>query len=463
MTALVWFKKDLRLSDNLALSYAARNHKDILPVYIYDEKLNIGGAQKLWLHHSLTQLSDALNDGLVLKKGPPEKVIFQLIKDHNINAVYWNRGYTPYEMDRDAKIKEALKEKDIEVKSFDGYLLFEPHKIKNKQGSFFKVFTPFYKSCLEHPDPRDPIDKPKEINFAKAETESLDDWNLIPSNLNWPKSIVDEWQPGEDGAKKRLTNFINARIHKYGKGRDFPASDLTSMLSPHLHFGEISPYQIWQTAKKADAPQAEINKFLSEICWREFSYHLLYHFPELAKKNWNPKFDKFPWDNDKKLLKKWQKGLTGYPIVDAGMRQLWATGYMHNRVRMIVASFLTKDLFVHWKYGAAWFWDTLVDADLASNSASWQWVAGCGADASPYFRVFNPTLQSKKFDTDGDYIKKWCPELSKLESKYIHAPWEAPNEALEKAGITLDDTYPKPIVDHSKAREKALGIYQQIK
>tara|TARA_R110002050_G_scaffold847_5_gene6003 strand:- start:11112 stop:12503 length:1392 start_codon:yes stop_codon:yes gene_type:complete len=463
MTALVWFKKDLRLRDNLALSYACDNHKNILPVYIYDEKMPVGAAQKVWLHHSLTQLSDALNDGLVLKKGPPEKVIFQLIKDHNIDAVYWNRGYTPYEMKRDAALKKKLKDQDIDVKSFDGYLLFEPHTIKNKQGSFFKVFTPFYKSCLDHPDPRDPIDTPKTLNCVKSKSESLDDWALLPTNPDWSKGIMGEWQPGEDGARKRLTNFVNSRIHKYGKGRDFPASYLTSMLSPHLHFGEISPYQIWQTARGADAPQGEINKFLSEICWREFSYHLLYHFPKLPEKNWNDKFDKFPWDNDKNLLKKWQNGMTGYPIVDAGMRQLWATGYMHNRVRMIVASFLTKDLFVHWHDGAEWFLDTLVDADLASNSASWQWVAGCGADASPYFRVFNPMLQSKKFDTDGDYIKKWIPELSKLESKYIHAPWEAPDEALEKANIKIGNTYPDPIVDHGKAREKALGIYQQIK
>lgn len=463
MTALVWFKKDLRLRDNLAFSYACDNHESILPVYIYDEELDIGAAQKVWLHHSLKKLSDSLNEKLVLRKGDPKKIILQLVNDYDIKGVYWNRCYTPYEMDRDAKIKQTLKNQDIDTHSFDGYLLFDPPKIKNKQGSFFKVFTPFYKSCLDRPDPRPPVNKPKNVNYVTGKSEGLDTWALLPTRPDWSKSIVEEWQPGEEGAKKRLLNFLNTRIHKYSKGRDFPGDDLTSMLSPHLHFGEVSPYQVWHAARKSEAPQNEINKFISELCWREFSYHLLYHFPDLPKKNWNKNFDKFPWDDDKDLLKKWQKGITGYPIVDAGMRQLWAIGYMHNRVRMIVASFLTKDLFVHWTYGAAWFWDTLVDADLANNSAGWQWVAGCGADAAPYFRVFNPILQSKKFDPEGKYIKNWIPELSNLDMKYIHAPWETPKEILEKAGIVLGKTYPCPVIDHSKAREKALRIYQEIK
>lgn len=463
MTALVWFKKDLRLKDNAALTSALKNHDKILPLYIYDENLNIGAAQKVWLHHSLDQLNHALDNHLVLKKGAPTGIILDLIQHHNITAVYWNRCYTPYEMDRDAKLKKTLRDQDIDVESFDGYLLFEPSKIKNKQGNFFKVYSPFYRECLTHPEPRDPYQGHQKIPSQKAESESLDNWGLLPTKPDWSKSILKEWTPGESGAHKRLKEFLDKRLHQYAKGRDCPAKDLTSMLSPHLHFGEVSPFQVWHAAKESDAPQKEVNKFLSELCWREFSYHLLYHFPDLPQKNWKENFDKFPWENKKADLKKWQQGQTGYPIVDAGMRQLWATGYMHNRVRMIVASFLTKDLFVHWHEGAAWFWDTLVDADLANNSASWQWVAGSGADASPYFRIFNPMLQSKKFDPNGDYIKKWVPELEKLGPQHVHAPWETPENVLKEAGVTLGTTYPRPMVDHAEARSKALNIYQQIK
>jgi deoxyribodipyrimidine photo-lyase len=279
MTALVWFRKDLRLSDNLALSYACNNHKNILPLYIYDEKLNIGGAQKVWLHHSLQQINKSLGEKLIFKKGNPETVLIELITKHNIEAVYWNRCYTPYEIQRDAQIKKTLKNQSIEVKSFDGYLLFEPHKIKNKQGNFFKVFTPFYKTCLEQPDPRDTINKPKVISCIATSSDNLKDWKLLPINPDWSKDIVKEWTPGEDGAKKRLIDFFNTRIHKYEKGRDFPGNDLTSMLSPHIHFGEISPHQVWHKARQASAPQKEINKFISELCWREFSYHLLFYFP----------------------------------------------------------------------------------------------------------------------------------------------------------------------------------------
>lgn len=458
-TALVWFRQDLRLLDNPAFSEACSTHEHIIAIYILDKKNQpLGGAQAWWLHHSLVSLSESLNNkglNLVLRQGNPIEIIDQLVKEYSIDSVYWNRCYEPLAIERDKKIKSTLTEKGIHVESSNGSLFNEPWHIKNKTGTYFKVFTPFWRHCLQTltiPTPKNISNTVKTLNIN---SDRLADWNLLPKKPNWATEFPKYWQPGEAGAHKKLDEFIDHQLKGYKTQRDIPAIDATSRLSPHLHFGEISPWDIWRAIEQSRLNPAcdlqSADRFMSELGWREFSYYLLYHFPELPKANFKTQFDKFPWHNDTAALKSWQQGKTGYPIIDAGMRELWQTGYMHNRVRMIVASFLTKDLFIDWRLGADWFLDTLVDADLANNSASWQWVAGCGADAAPYFRIFNPILQSKKFDPQGTYIKQWIPELAKVDPKLVHEPWIA--------GIN----YPKPIVDHDAARKTALHYYQEIK
>ena len=465
MTAIVWFRNDLRTIDNPALYEACNNHKTIIPIYINDPNapLLMGDAQTWWLHNSIKALDKSLSEqklSLCLQTGDALAVINKLIDAHQVSHVYWNIVYEPKHMQRDTIIKAALEKDDIAVQTFNSSLLIDPASIKNKQGDFYKVFTPFWKASLLSIDVA-PVSHVESWPQGKAvQSDALEDWSLLPKHPNWAKDFGDRWQPGEQGAHDKLERFINEALDNYKVGRDVPAIKSTSELSPHLHFGEISPQQIWRAihdAKQHDRfSEKNIDTYLSEVGWREFSYYLLYHYPNLATKNIQAKFDGFPWENDNDAFKAWQKGKTGYPVVDAGMRELWTTGYMHNRVRMIVASFLIKDLFVDWRKGAAWFTHTLLDADLASNSASWQWVAGCGADAAPYFRIFNPILQGEKFDPDGLYVKQWIPELRGLSKKWIHKPWEAP---------LLDDdalNYPKPIVDHFEARDQALAIYKRL-
>ena len=463
--AIVWFRQDLRLCDNPAWTLACNNHDFVLPLYIHDTStLNIGGAQQWWLHHSLISLDNGLNQiglNLCLRRGKPLDILEQYVRDHKIEAIYWNRCYEPLAIERDTNIKQFFKTLGILVYSANGSLLHEPWDITNKSGQFFKVFTPFWNTCLKQiniPNEYKPINAP---NMVAANSDTLTSWTLLPTAPNWAQEFGNYWQPGENGALAKLADFIDINLSGYNNSRDNPAKDATSKLSPHLHFGEISPWQIWRAINivKLD-PKCDIKsieRFLAEIGWREFSYYLLYHRPSLPKANFKSNFDTFPWKNDNNLLKSWQTGQTGYPIIDAGMRELWNTGYMHNRVRMIVASFLTKDLLIDWRLGAEWFLDTLVDADLASNSASWQWVAGCGADAAPYFRIFNPILQGEKFDPEGAYIKKWVPELQSVSSKWIHKPWMDPSFELK-----LSDKYPKPIVDHAKARKMALFYYKEL-
>lgn len=465
--ALVWFRQDLRLHDNPAFFEACTNHDKVIPIYIFDEKNSaLGGAQAWWLHHSLQALSNSLSAQfglkLILRRGNPLEIILDLIKAVGVDAIYWNRCYEPKSIERDKKIKATLQGSEMDVFSFNGSLLNEPWTISNKNGDFFKVFTPYWKTCRQAL-----ISQPAKLlthNPASVEmaSDKLQDWKLLP-HLNWASQFPTFWTPGEASAQQRLNEFITHHLQGYKTNRDIPEKRATSLLSPHLHFGEISPWTILRAVEHAklstDCDLAGAEHFLSELGWREFSYYLLYHIPTLPYKNVKREFDAFPWHNDESLLKRWQKGMTGYPIVDAGMRELWTTGYMHNRVRMIVASFLTKGLFIDWRLGADWFLDTLVDADLANNSASWQWVAGCGADAAPYFRIFNPVLQSQKFDPNGIYIRRWIPELASLTNDTIHAPWES----TSAGSIYNTINYPKPMINHSESRAKALEYYSQLK
>ncbi len=471
MTSIVWFRQDLRLSDNPALHEAAKTG-EVLPVFILEDPDSIGeshpmgAASRWWLHHSLKALSESLG-GLLLLRGDARVAIPKLVEDSGAKSVFWNRCYEPHAIERDTEIKKSLKDSGVEVSSFKASLLHEPWEVATKSGDPYKVYSPFWRAAQEQ-SVGDPLPKPGSLDLADVSGgDKLEDWELLPVAPNWAKGWEDLWSPGEEGARSRLAEFLKDGLEGYGDLRNRPDLPNVSRLSPHLHFGEISPRQIRHETRKAedenDGLAKDAKKFISEIGWREFSYHLLYHFPTLPHDNFKPTFDAYPWRDSDEDLKAWQKGLTGYPIVDAGMRELWQTGYMHNRVRMIVASFLIKHLRLDWRHGEAWFRDTLLDADLANNSASWQWVAGSGADAAPYFRIFNPMTQGEKFDPEGDYVRRWVPELKDVETKYLHAPFDAPDEALEKAGVTLGKTYPKPIVEHFAARDAALEGYEEVK
>ena len=465
--SLHWFRQDLRLSDNPALHHASRNGQ-VLPVYILDdqnsEDFSMGGASRFWLHHSLKNLKENLNNNLSLYQGDPLKTILDIIDRNNINVVYWNRCYEPWRIKRDTEIKSALESKGISVFTYNGSLLWEPWTIKKDDGTPYKVFTPFYrKGCLNSEEPRRPLPKTSTSNLIvdKAPSLNLEDLSLIPA-FRWDIQMESHWDIGEIGAYERLTKFIDGGIKHYKEGRNFPAKPFVSRISPHIHFGELSPNQAWYLAKEKGSDK-NIDHFLSELGWREFSYCQLYFNPDLPRKNLQSKFDAFPWEDNLKNLLAWQKGQTGIPMVDAGMRELWLTGSMHNRVRMVVGSFLVKNLLLNWHHGEQWFWDCLVDADLASNSASWQWIAGCGADAAPYFRIFNPVTQGEKFDPDGEYIRQYIPELKELPNKYLYNPSEAPKEVLDKANIVIGKDYPEPIINLKASREKALDAFKSLK
>jgi deoxyribodipyrimidine photo-lyase len=466
---IMWFRRDLRLCDNAALIHSSNS--PIIPLFILDDKDpgNSGSASNWWLHKSLISLQKSLNKyglNLVLRRGDPLKILKEIVESHKVSGLYWNRCYEPYTRDRDKKIKEFFTPY-IECKSFNASLLAEPWTLKTQAGTPYQVFTPYWKALKGLGNFGNPLPPPLTIKGFPGPIVSdvLERWGLHPTHPDWSQEFKEVWTPGEDGANKSFSFFLENLIHTYGKERNLPHYAGTSKLSPHLRWGEISPRQIWHSilTSSLGEPCEDTWIFLSEIAWREFSYYLLYYFPELPTKPLRKSFQAFPWVKDEIALHAWQKGMTGYPIIDAGMRQLWHTGWMHNRVRMLVASFLVKDLLIPWQEGASWFYDTLVDADLASNSASWQWVAGCGVDASPYFRIFNPVLQGKTFDSQGKYIRRWVPELISLPDKYIHTPWEAPLNILESAGIRLGHTYPFPIVDHKKAREQALDAFKAIK
>lgn len=472
MATIVWFRQDLRLGDNPALSFAAKSG-DVVPIYIFEqgskvaEKEPIGSASRWWLHYSLSALQERIG-GLGVFAGDPRVLIPEILSECGAQRIVWNRCYEPKAVERDTAIKTDLTSQGIVVKSFNAGLLVEPWHIKTQSGGPFKVFTPYWRALqkFNHDAParaaKATLDKDK---LAKLPS-SISELDLLPKNPNWAAGWDRLWEPGEKGAAARLKAFILDGLEGYAKLRDRPDKEHISRLSPHLHFGEISPRQIWASMSHVAAQHPSLaqdsSKFMSELAWREFSTHLLFHFPKLATENWKPDFDAYPWRKNKAHLNAWQQGMTGYPMVDAGMRELWQTGFMHNRVRMLVASFLIKHLRLHWRHGQAWFHDTLLDADLANNSASWQWVAGSGADAAPYFRIFNPIIQGQKFDPDGDYVRRWCPELAELDTKYIHCPFDAPEEILNDAGIKLGVTYPNPLVDHQAARNAALEGYKKV-
>lgn len=464
--AICWFRKDLRIFDNPALN-AACKHKKVLPIYIVDDvnakEYFIGEAASWWLHNSLKSLNKSLDDNLSCYRGDAVDILDDIIERFKVKAVYWNRCYEPWRIKRDKKIKQRLKEKNIKVSSSNGSLLWEPWEIKKADNTPYKVFTPFYKKgCLMAVEPRKPTTNINKACYLKDKKEAteIDKLDILSDN-NWHKDFHKYWKVGEEASKQCLEKFLEKAIYNYKEGRNFPAKDCVSRLSAHLSFGEISVNQVWYAAKEKEDIK-NVGHFCSELAWREFSYSQLYYNENLATQNLQKKFDNFPWSVDLTFLRAWKKGLTGVPIVDAGMRELWQTGYMHNRVRMIAASFLVKNLLIDWRYGERWFWDTLVDADLANNSASWQWVAGCGADAAPYFRIFNPVTQAQRFDAEGDYIRKFVPEISLLPNKYLFNPWEAPQEILAESKIELGKTYPKPLIDLKKSRDEALIAFKLL-
>lgn len=471
MTAplIVWFRNDLRLDDNPALDAAARSGAPIVALYALDDESagewRMGAASRWWLHHSLAALGDALSGlgvPLTLRRGRAEFVLEGLIEETGAEGVYWNRLYEPWAMRRDSEIKASLRARGLRAESFNGSLLFEPAQMRNKQGEAFKVFSPFWRACLAAGGPEAPLPAPKKLVAAPApECDALADWGLLPTKPDWAKGLREIWRGGEKAARARLADFARNRVDDYKTARDFMAGEGVSRLSPHLHFGEVSPRRVWAevTSKAGDAGLP----YLRELGWREFCHHLLVAFPDMPERPLDRRFEAFPWRNDPAALAAWKKGRTGYPLVDAAMRELWLSGYMHNRARMVAASFLVKHLLIPWQEGERWFWDTLVDADLANNSGGWQWVAGCGADAAPYFRVFNPVLQGEKFDPDGAYVRRFVPELARLETRFIHRPWEAPAETLGKAGVRLGETYPRPIVDHAEGRARALAAFGELR
>ena len=472
--SIYWFRDDLRLADLPGLAAAAQAGH-VLPVFVRDPDLGdawgIGNASQWWLHHSLLSLRTRLAEQgleLILKSGATVAALSALAAQTGATTVCCSRHYQPWAGALETTLKERLSKQGVELKRYPGTLLHEPEDVATGGGTPFKVFTPFWRACNRRPDPHQPVPVPELTPYTDSiESEELLDWGLLPTSPNWAFGWNDLWHPGEAGAQTALTQFLDYHVQDYGDGRDIPAEPNTSKLSPYLRFGNLSPRQVWHAAQasKLERPEAvgSIEKFLSEIGWREFCYHLLFHFPTMPNEAFNPKFSFFPWDDDPERLLAWQRGQTGYPIVDAGMRELWQTGFMHNRVRMVVASFLTKHLLLNWRAGEEWFWDCLLDADIASNACSWQWVGGSGADASPYFRIFNPIAQGEKFDKAGAYTRRWVPEVADLPDKYLHKPWEASDDVLLAAGVRLGDTYPHPIVDHKTAREAALSAYGTLK
>lgn len=469
-TSIVWLRDDLRLDDNPALTEAAAMGLPMTVVFIHDEESAgirpLGGASRWWLHHSLSALAASLERAgsrLLLRRGPAASVLRELAAETAAAHLLWNRRYGLPERTVDAAVEKWAGDNGVSSWSYQANLLFEPWTIRSGGGGPYKVFTPFWRACLATGDIREPHGAPDQLpppapglRGGLPAGEDLDSWNLLPRSPDWSQGLVETWEPGEDGARRRLDDFLDGPAEDYATGRNVPAVEGSSRLSPHLRFGEISPYRVWREIRQRFPLKvpADVGIFQSELGWREFCWHLLDTNPELATRNYRPEFDRFEWQSlSTGELKAWQQGRTGYPLVDAGMRQLWQTGWMHNRVRMVAASFLVKNLLADWRIGEQWFWDTLVDADAASNPANWQWVAGSGADASPYFRIYNPVTQSRKFDPAGRYLRQFIPELAGLDGKSIHEPW--------KAGHVPG--YPEPLVGLPESRQRALETYSRLK
>lgn len=469
---ILWFRKDLRLADNSALAAAIEAGRPVIPVFIWSPEewdgWRPGAASKWWLRQALASLGEALKvrDGkLILRQGDSLAELRDIIKKTGAKRVFWNRRYEGPLRELDARVKRELREDGTEVESFNSSLLNEPHTVSTGGGKPYKVYTPYWRKVKERelePPVQPNLDQ---ISFPKSypQTVALDGLGLLPE-IQWYRKFYQYWEVSESAAQKKLSEFLAGAVDDYNDARDIPSERGTSALSPYLHWGLIGPRQVMHALnKKCNLRKEGPQVYSKEIYWREFAYNVLYHFPHTPDAPLQEKYADFPWKSDKQLLKAWQKGQTGYPIVDAGMRQLYETGWMHNRVRMIVSSLLVKHLLQDWKDGARWFWDTLVDADLASNTLGWQWSGGCGADAAPYFRIFNPITQGKKFDPDGDYVRKWVPELKDVPRKFIHEPWEAPDAVLERAGCQLGKDYPKPVIEHKEGRERALAAFDKVK
>lgn len=463
------------MHDHPALHAASETGAPVIPVFVWSPEEEgdwpTGGASRWWMHHSLTRLDESLRavgSRLVIRRGAAEAVLAALMEETGAGEILWNRRYEPAVIARDTKLKARFP-----ARSFNGSLLYEPGSVLNKSGKPFQVFTPFYKTCLKREEVSgvaDPLPAPGAVRAPAAWPDSLalEALELLPK-IAWDGGFKEVWSPGEAGAAAQLERFLDGCVPDYKAARDVPSLAATSRLSPHLHHGELSPRQVWHAVKEFAAANPGpgnvygAEEYLREVVWREFAFQLLFHFPHTPKQPLREKYAKFPWRRDAKALRAWQRGQTGYPLVDAGMRELLHTGWMHNRVRMVVASFLVKHLLLSWEHGAAWFWDTLVDADLASNTLGWQWAGGCGADAAPYFRIFNPTTQGEKFDGEGNYTRHWVPELAGLPDKWLFKPWEAAPLELAAAGVTLGKTYPRPIVDHKEARARALEALASLK
>jgi len=473
--SIVWFRKDLRLDDHPALHAAVARGGPVIPVFIWapheESPWEPGAASRWWLHQSLHALDAELRrhgSRLILRQGTSHRELLMLADACGADMVFWNRRYEPAVIQRDAHVMARLAEAGIRAETSNGSLLCEPWELETRQGRPFQVFTPFHRRLSEQ-EFAEPLPAPARIRPPQRWPETLDPRDLaLEPAVDWAGGIRAAWQPGSKGARRELGRFLDDALAGYAHGRDMVGAGGTSRLSPYLHFGEISPRTVWHAVRAAAATETTPgiiegqDAYLRQLAWREFAHHLLYHFPHTPEQPLKPEFAKFPWRYDERALQAWRQGRTGYPLVDAGMRELWTTGWMHNRARLITASFLVKHLLIRWQEGARWFWDTLVDADLANNTLGWQWVAGSGADAAPYFRVFNPVLQGARFDETGAYIGRWVPELALLPVKWIHEPWKAPAPVLRTARVELGHTYPMPMVEHDQARARALQAYETV-
>ncbi len=477
MTTILWFRSDLRLDDHRAVHSAAARGDAVLPVYVWspeDEgRWPMGAAGRWWLHHSLESLDESLRargSRLVLRRGRAADELMRIAEECDAVRLVCSRRLDPHGAKSDAALKRLLAQRGIEVECFNTSLLHEPSALRTKSGRPYQVFTPFWRALEASLDLGKPLSAPRRIAAPKRWPPSmrLADLALLPK-FGWAGGIANVWSPGERGAGRRLEAFLHRALGGYDIARDRPDEEGSSRLSPHLRFGEISPQRVYRAVIDREAARGRNGlsrgayAFLRELAWREFAHHLLHHFPHTPEKPLRTNFARFPWRRSGSDLCAWQRGRTGYPYVDAGMRQLWATGWMHNRVRMAVASFLVKHLLIDWRRGAEWFWDTLVDADLANNTLGWQWCAGCGADAAPYFRIFNPIAQGRKFDPHGAYVRQWVPELTDLPDRWIHEPWAAPPEVLDAAGVVPGQTYPRRVVEHLRGRERALAAFARIR